>query len=408
MPTKATPNDTQKARADFRKAGLTFPRIPDGFADKLKEQDDWVFSTRKTCPSPYSLDYYVNEFDEGSVEDYVALAHSGHGVNSYALQYYLVRGDLGMFLHLGWGGVYSDPKEDAANIRDCFSLADEIVMAAEAMQRLGMVGNLKIVACDFYGSYWASPEKNMPKADERSKRPAEVLTEVLDWLRNKMKSAIEQIGREMVKCSQNCFGIECDQADGILPRCLIWEEPEKNKTGIGCAVIGINPGRAKSKEMQFYKKKTYDEFLKYWEEEIKKEHPYYCRPREMLRGFELNGPILWTDLVKCQNDKKGAKGLLPLETLRTCMSRYLSKELELIPSDWPLIALGGEVYRALAYMYPERTVIGVPHPTGSYGLFPPLLPGGKLYRASKSKFKKALEAPPGQLLRLGNGSKKVN
>ena len=45
------------------------------------------------------------------------LSHSGHGVNSYAIHYYLVQRPLRMFLQLGWGGVYDDAKEDAAKIQ---------------------------------------------------------------------------------------------------------------------------------------------------------------------------------------------------------------------------------------------------------------------------------------------------
>jgi hypothetical protein len=36
---------------------------------------------------------------------------------------------------------------------------------------------------------------------------------------------------------------------------------------------------------------------------------------------------------------------------------------------WPIFGVGGEAYKAIAYRFPERTVIGVPHPTGSHGHF---------------------------------------
>jgi hypothetical protein len=56
--------------------------------------------------SPYNLQYYVHECDEIDVADYAVLCHSGHGVNSYALQYWIVQGSLRMFLHIRWGGGY--------------------------------------------------------------------------------------------------------------------------------------------------------------------------------------------------------------------------------------------------------------------------------------------------------------
>ncbi len=69
------------------------------------------------------------------VHDYAVLSHSGHGVNSYAIQYYLVLGGLRAFLHLGWGGVYMDANATAASIAECFSLADKVV--AMAANKLG-------------------------------------------------------------------------------------------------------------------------------------------------------------------------------------------------------------------------------------------------------------------------------
>jgi hypothetical protein len=81
--------------------------------------------------SPYNLQHYIHEAESSLVNDYVILSHSGHGFNSYAIQYYLVRGSLRMFLHLGWGGAYADAEKDAATIRECFSLADPVVAASE-------------------------------------------------------------------------------------------------------------------------------------------------------------------------------------------------------------------------------------------------------------------------------------
>ena len=97
-------SDIEKARRVFRKAGLAFPKIPDELATRLQERGDWVFSTREIDVSPYDLRHYVCEFAGPHVEDYVVLSHSGHGINSYAVQYYVVHGSLGVFLHLGWGG----------------------------------------------------------------------------------------------------------------------------------------------------------------------------------------------------------------------------------------------------------------------------------------------------------------
>ena len=126
----------EKARQLFRKSKLAFPTIPDKLAARVKELDEWLFSTREIEMSPYNLDDYVLEVNETHVEDYAVLSHSGHGANSYAIQYYVVYGALRMFLHLGWGGVYMNAREARDQIRDCFSLADEIIPAVQTGARL--------------------------------------------------------------------------------------------------------------------------------------------------------------------------------------------------------------------------------------------------------------------------------
>ena len=102
--------------------------------------------------SPYDLQHYVLEVNETHVEDYAVLSHSGHGVNSYAAQHYVVYGASRMFLHFGWGGVYMDARKQADQLRDCFSLADDIVLAVQPVARLRAGDRLTIVGSDFYGS----------------------------------------------------------------------------------------------------------------------------------------------------------------------------------------------------------------------------------------------------------------
>ncbi len=177
-------NDIEKARQLFQEAGLAFPAIPPVLEARLKEQDTWLFSTRKIEISPYDLQHYADEADGPRGEDYAVLAHTGHGINSHAVQYYLVHGPLRMFLHLGWGGVYMDADEGAATIRECFSLADKIVSAVTPLESLGAGGRLKIVGSDFYGSHWSAPGQFHREAGGSVPGPADVLAEALQWLKN--------------------------------------------------------------------------------------------------------------------------------------------------------------------------------------------------------------------------------
>jgi hypothetical protein len=178
---------------------------------------------------------------------------------------------------------------------------------------------------------------------------------------NELISKIAEIGRRMAACASKCEGIRRDPAHGIPPRCLILESDARAASG-GCTVIGINPENAEPDEVAFYKEHgaSYDVLLNFWSSYIGYIHPYYTQVRKFLDQVGLTGPILWTELAKYEGTTKSQK-VPPLATLRHCADKFMLEELDLIP-QWPLIALGREAYKALSYMFPRRTIIGLPHP----------------------------------------------
>jgi hypothetical protein len=169
----------EKARQLFQDAGLAFPAIPGELAVRLTELGPWLFSTRPLDASPYDLEHFLFEKPRQG-GDYVVLSHSGHGVNSYAIHYYLVRGYLRMFLQLGWGGVYMDDEAAAGNIRNCFSMADRLVQEAAVVGKLKANQRLIVVASAFYGSFWTVLGQK-PLEGGRG-NPTAVLQEAVDWL----------------------------------------------------------------------------------------------------------------------------------------------------------------------------------------------------------------------------------
>lgn len=190
---------------------------------------------------------------------------------------------------------------------------------------------------------------------------------------------INKIGRVLVKCSKSCNHVNCDQRLGIIPRCLILET-ESGKSGevssdsvSGCAIVGLNPGKANGmlgqSERAFYRdgQCSYESVISWFNTEGGK-HQYYVRMREFAKQVGISGNILWSELAKCENAPLHV-GPLPMQTYRTCVKSYLNKEIALLPQDWPLFAVGRESYKALAYIFSNRAVIGVPHPTGSRGHF---------------------------------------
>ena len=174
--------DIDKARRLFKKAGLAFPGIPLKFRARFRERGEWQYSTRPVKEGPYNLEDYTKEASRAGLRDYVLLSHSGHGSNSYAIQYYLVNGALRLFLHMGWGGAYMNNAKAASTIKKCFALSNQIVSAATEKNRIKKGQKLLIVGSDFYGSYWSPPGKPRTKIDG-GLEPAKVLEDVLAWLK---------------------------------------------------------------------------------------------------------------------------------------------------------------------------------------------------------------------------------
>jgi hypothetical protein len=180
---------------------------------------------------------------------------------------------------------------------------------------------------------------------------------------------IRIIGEMMVKCDLQCHGISNIPEEGKIPRCM-YIDNETRDPKKGCIIVGINPGISKKEntENQKYIKEgvSYKAISEHWQN-MGKQHPYYSKLNNLVYSAGYTGPIFWTELVKCESAIRNK--IPPLSTMRKCVNKYLLDEIKNTPSDWPLFAIGKEVYKALGYLYPDRTIIGVPHSTGSFGHF---------------------------------------
>ena len=180
----------------------------------------------------------------------------------------------------------------------------------------------------------------------------------------------KKIGEKLVKCNFQCGGIVNDPKKGIIPRCLIYEATKQN--GASAIVVGINPGKCGSYEKEFYLKNgcTYNSLLKTWDEKIK-DVAYYKKGRVLLKALGFTGDILWTDLAKCEC--RGKNGNVPVQTLRVCIEKYLDKEIKTLPKNFTIIAFGNVAFNYCSLRFPERFVLGLPHPTGAWGKYNSLL-----------------------------------
>lgn len=191
-------NGAAAARALLGSAGLTLPLIPEELAPRFKKREKWCFASRPLRMSPYNLFHFVKESITGRVRDYVVVAHAGHGVNSYAMHYYLVRRPLYLFLQVGWGGVYMDEQEATSEVNDAFALAGRLAEATERAVRNGRLqsdARLMIVSsfgegvlyppgCDDLGDFGPRRSSGHPGAvsPRRFGTAAEALHEALGLL----------------------------------------------------------------------------------------------------------------------------------------------------------------------------------------------------------------------------------
>lgn len=212
-----------------------------------------------------------------------------------------------------------------------------------------------------------------------------------------LREKVAEIGNQLIRCKIGCSDINCSQEKGIIPRGLRFEEGSRK--GNGLIIVGLNPGHIKDDEREAYAdlhrrgKFTYDrvqEARKRVKEVRKKGSIYSKKLRDFANEVGFSGPILWTNLVKCENNK-GTKSL-SVQTKRVCVRTYLIEELKAAPGDWPVIAAGKEAFKALTYLCPNRVIIGIPHPTGGGRDFWRLLKKvGKKKWAVRKKYKKLVE-----------------
>jgi hypothetical protein len=213
---------------------------------------------------------------------------------------------------------------------------------------------------------------------------------------------INSIGNKVINCPKQCVGVTNNSGAGIVPRCIFFDFTDA-KSMNGCIIVGINPGRMKigGPENLHYlrnrKNLSYKTIVDIWSDPPKV-HSYYKFLKNFSELIGLNGPILWTELVKCEMAKSNI--VIPLQTFRTCVNMYLVKEIKHIPPAWPVIAVGREAFKALSYIFPARSILGVPHPAskGNFTrLYKPKKFGNQLKTIVYHKINNHFSSPNGVL-----------
>lgn len=132
--------------ATFTSAGVPVPPIPAALKPHLDRRDEWFWSTREMDRSELYDPRLINEEATYPVPDYVAIAHVGHGVNSYFVTYQGVFGPVALFAQTGWGGgAYMDNAEQTAKLAAQFESIAKVLDLAESWPEIARLGHRLLV-----------------------------------------------------------------------------------------------------------------------------------------------------------------------------------------------------------------------------------------------------------------------
>ncbi|MFA6593890.1 MAG: hypothetical protein WCT16_01405 [Candidatus Buchananbacteria bacterium] len=179
----------------------------------------------------------------------------------------------------------------------------------------------------------------------------------------KQEKIYNELGKQLVNCNFNCSGINNNKKFGYFPRLLFIEKGNDN--GKGAIIIGLNPGKCGESERKWVSKNQdywvnqkdyYSNNLLKWK--------YFRRVKELLNLLGYQGDILWTNLVKCECI--GSNGDLPIQTIRTCVNKFLKNEIDSLLPQCDIFAIGNQSFGISSVAFPNNFVIGLPHSSGPY------------------------------------------
>ncbi len=121
------------ARAWLESNDLPLPYVPPALAGKLRPLDDHTFSTRDPLPSPpIWLPGWVEELEDGPVEDYALIGLDARGGGTQALHVYVAVGPLVVLQQMPWGTPFGDPAIQRKGMLWSLENTEPLLRAAEA------------------------------------------------------------------------------------------------------------------------------------------------------------------------------------------------------------------------------------------------------------------------------------
>lgn len=123
--------------ATFQSRNLPPPPVPESLRLELKTFDHWHWGTHYV--SPESMYHFgprlARRLLASDLPHHVGLSYSGHGINSYAITYFLVYRGLVVVTQVGWGGVYMDEELQRAALADVFRGCTSLIDSVDELER---------------------------------------------------------------------------------------------------------------------------------------------------------------------------------------------------------------------------------------------------------------------------------
>lgn len=146
------------AQAMFERERLPFPPVPAQLAVSLQQQGPGWFATRPLTSAPYDFNHFLAEVEaQPGMPDYAVVGFDGHGVNSWAVHFYLVCKGIALFIQLPWGGAYLEPEPARAEIASLFEWAQALqsrLRLAESACKIPEGMRLQVAASRFRHAGW--------------------------------------------------------------------------------------------------------------------------------------------------------------------------------------------------------------------------------------------------------------
>ena len=155
MSVNSRKNGVDPAVSFISKKKLLLPPIPQSFRSSVEELGSGVFGTAwAKGRSLYNVQAFMNEAMNNANARFFVFGQAGHGINSWAMHYYLVDGPIALFLQLPYGGAYMSREASIGAITGAWGLIKDLIRAADEAE-VATEERLYIVESPLSASRWA-------------------------------------------------------------------------------------------------------------------------------------------------------------------------------------------------------------------------------------------------------------